>query len=395
MFRSSRSSLPWTTVAMCVSLLAVHHHHHHHLSSQDVREFDIVIFGATGYLGSLFTAMLLENREPFLSIAANVPTTSNVRGVRFALAGRNEYKLRTLRKQYADQGVDVSGIGIIVADLNDSSTLDRLAARTRVVMTTVVIKSLFAGEKFVYEGSLLERCVAHGTHLLDLDGYLWMDDVVLRHKVDAAARESGAVYSPSCGEVAVVPEMVVYRAWEELGRTPLKAADVKHYYFDGKSPPAAEDEPSMWEPYDAPVMRLSAEQLGYGAAFTFAETSPTNGAHSNPLKNKKKDVRAVAAFVTAADVESVDGRKVTTEISGGEIDYEDTARIAMAMALSLIQEAVPAKSTGGVWSAAAGWGDVLLDRLQHIGLKVSLAPKGATAATIMRDARERYIGRYA
>ena len=191
-----------------------------------------------------------------------------------------------------------------------------------------------------------------------------------------------------------MPDMAVYYAWVQLGRTPLKAARLRHFYFDGVSAPGEEDETSMWEAYDAPLLRLSAAALGYGGAFAFSERSPTNAAHADFAKNRREDVRAVAAFVTAADVESDDGRRVTTRISGGEIDYEDTARLALEMAISLIRDDVPAKRTGGVWSAAAGWGDVLLRRMQLIGLGVSLAPPGATAATVMRSARERYRGQY-
>ena len=84
--------------------------------------------------------------------------------------------------------MDVSGVELIVADLNDKASLDRVAAKATVVLTTVAVASVYAGEAFEYAGSLLEACVQHGTHLIDLDGELWMDDVATREKVDAAAR---------------------------------------------------------------------------------------------------------------------------------------------------------------------------------------------------------------
>jgi hypothetical protein len=66
--------------------------------------------------------------------------------------------------------------------------------------------------------------------------------------MDAAARQTGTVYSAACGEVAVVPDMLVYKAWEHLGRTPLRSAVVRHFYYDGVSPPSDDDdEASMWE----------------------------------------------------------------------------------------------------------------------------------------------------
>ena len=53
------------------------------------RGFDLVIFGATGYVGSLLTASLLGDARPFLSIAPGVRLNSGTAGVRFALAARN------------------------------------------------------------------------------------------------------------------------------------------------------------------------------------------------------------------------------------------------------------------------------------------------------------------
>ena len=398
MLRSSRSSLVrcCATAAILLSIILYSCTTSASTSTSTTsREFDLIIFGATGYVGTLLTALLFDDRTPFLSLATGLPLTSGAKGMRFALAGRNADKLRQLRQRYADMGLDISGVEIIVADLDDPASLDRLAARTSVVLTTVAIASVYEGKGFEYAGSLLDSCIRHATHLIDLDGELWLDDTEMLTRADAAARKSGAVYSPACGEVSVVPDMAIYKAWVALGRAALKSATVRHYYFDGRSPPGpADDEPSMWEPYDAPVIRLTAEALGYGDGFAFAERSPTNAAHADFAKNKNEGVRSVAAFVSAADVESVDGRTVTTRISGGEIDFEDTARLAMAMALSLVRDAVPAKRTGGVWTPAAGWGDVLLERLEDIGLGVSLTKEGETAATVMRSARERYRGKY-
>jgi short subunit dehydrogenase-like uncharacterized protein len=343
---------------------------------RDARDFDIVIFGATGYTGSLLTALLFDDRTGLLSIPSGTPLSSGVEGVRFALAGRNMTKLQQLRQQYADRGRDVSGVELIQADLDDRASLDRLVARTRLVVTTVAIMSVYVNGSFEYTGSLLERCILHGTHLLDLDGELWMDDVDFRNRVDVHARASGTVYSPACGEVAVVPDMVVYRAWLHLGRPPLKSAQVHHFFFDGHSPSAPQEEPSIWEAYDSPVVRLSAGALGYGDAFTFTERSPTNAAHADFSKNKGEDVRKVARFVNAAQVEAMDGRQATTIIAGGEVDYEETSRLALEMALSLLRDTIPAKRTGGVWSPAAGWGAPLLRRLEAIGLGVNVAPEG-------------------
>ena len=102
------------------------------------------------------------------------------------------------------------------------------------------------------------------------------------------------------------------------------------------------------------------------------------------------------AIYTAVDVEAADRRVATTQISGGEIDYEDTSRLALEMALALLRDGddLPAARTGGVWSPAAGWGDALLARLEAIGMGVRVAAPNETAATIMRQTAARYKGEY-
>ena len=356
------------------------------------REFDLVIFGATGYVGSLLTASLLGVREPFLSVPQSERLNSGVAGVRFALAGRNPAKLRRLIERYSAAGVDVSGVGIIVANMSDAASLDRLAQRSRVVLTTVrqePEKDVSTVGSFG-EDTLIRRCIEHGTSLLDLDGF-WLADEALARDVDAAARATGAAYSPACGEVAVLPDMITYRAWDHLGRPQLRRSTVQHLYYNGMDAPG-EEAHSLWEAYDAPVMHWSAKALGYGASFAFAELSQTNGAHERYMLNRREAVRRVAQFVSVATVEATDGRTETAIMSGGEIDYEETARICLEMGLSLVHgDDVPAARAGGLWTPAAGWGKALLRRLAAIGLDARLAAPGETAATIVRDTRARYV----
>ena len=353
------------------------------------REFDIVIFGATGYVGSLLTASLLGVRTPFLSVPHSKRLNSGVEGVRFALAGRNSTKLRQLVERYSQAGADVR---IIIADIHSPASLDRLVQRTRVVLTTVrqdpSVDVTTTGN--FGEDTLMWRCIQHGTSLLDLDGF-WLSDRALAAKVDAAARATGAVYSPACGEVSVVPDMATYRAWVHLRRPPLVRSTVQHLYYNGVDAPA-EEAPSIWEAYDAPLMRWSADALGYGASFDFAERSSTNGAHERYSLNRGEAIRRVAQFISVATVEAADGRTATALVSGGEIDYEETARLCLEMGLSLVRdEGVLAAKVGGLWTPAAGWGEALLQRMATIGLAVRLTAPGETAAAVVRGTRARYV----
>lgn len=362
------------------------------LQTRAERDFDLIIFGATGYVGNLLTASLLGDRTEFLSLASGVRLNSGVGKLRFALAGRSELRLRRLRDKYESQGFDVSGVGLITADAADPASLDNMALRAKVVLTTVV-ESPEEGGGF-NANSLIRRCIEHGTHLLDLDGFWFKDDALVR-ELDALARTTGTVYSPACGEVSVLPDMATYRAWAQLGRPKLLHSVVYHAYTNGTASTqmclqawCLPMEAAFWEDLDAPLMRWSANLLAYGSRFGFSEFSPSNLAHVDYLSNKKPAVRKAANFVTAATVEAEDGRKATATVSGGEVDYEETARILIEMAISLLTDNVLAAETGGVWTAAAGWGDALLKRLAAIGLGVTVSEQ--TALTIIREASEQY-----
>src|SRR5687768_8139002 len=100
------------------------------------RELDVVVFGATGYTGRLVAAYL-----------AGVP------GLKLGIAGRNRAKLEAL-------GL---GVPILVADAHDRTALDAVAARTRVVATTV-------GPYAKYGSDLVAACAAAGTHYADITG---------------------------------------------------------------------------------------------------------------------------------------------------------------------------------------------------------------------------------
>jgi short subunit dehydrogenase-like uncharacterized protein len=80
------------------------------------RDLDIVLFGATGFTGALTAEYLARNGPD---------------GLRWALAGRSVDKLEKVRAQV---GADVE---LIVADSGDPVALASLAARTRLVISTV------------------------------------------------------------------------------------------------------------------------------------------------------------------------------------------------------------------------------------------------------------------
>ncbi|MGL5838384.1 MAG: saccharopine dehydrogenase family protein [Sphingorhabdus sp.] len=130
----------------------------------DTREFDIIVYGATGYTGRLVAEYLASRPE--------VP--------RWAMAGRSLEKLQEVRDLI---GAPAS-TPLVVADAADPASLDAMTKRTKVVLTTV-------GPYQLYGNELVAACVANGTDYTDLCGEpAWM-----RQKIDEhheAAKASGA-----------------------------------------------------------------------------------------------------------------------------------------------------------------------------------------------------------
>ncbi|MEP7089281.1 MAG: hypothetical protein ABI776_04170, partial [Nocardioidaceae bacterium] len=86
------------------------------------REFDIVLFGATGFTGGL-TADYLAKHAP--------------QGCRWALAGRSQAKLETVRERLASVDPALADLSLLHADVTDEASLADIATRARVVITTV------------------------------------------------------------------------------------------------------------------------------------------------------------------------------------------------------------------------------------------------------------------
>ncbi len=131
------------------------------------RDFDLIVFGATGFTGRLVADYLRGAAEPG--------------PVRWAIAGRSRDKLEAL----------ALGVPIVVGDALDPGAMRELAGRTRVVCTT-------AGPFARYGSELVAACAEAGTHYCDLTGEVpWMRRMIDAHH--ARARATGARIVHACG----------------------------------------------------------------------------------------------------------------------------------------------------------------------------------------------------
>jgi len=132
-------------------------------------EFDLVVYGATGFTGQLAAKYVAEHYQ----------------SLRWAIAGRSASKLNAVRETL---GVDVP---IVVADSSDVDAIKSMVGRTKVVVT-------FAGPFARYGSALVAACAEFGTDYCDITGELdWVREMVSLH--DDTARRTGARIVNLCG----------------------------------------------------------------------------------------------------------------------------------------------------------------------------------------------------
>lgn len=156
------------------------------------REFDVVVFGASGFTGSLVAEYLLEH----YGVGS---------GLRWALAGRSQAKLDGVRRSLGGDGLNLP---VLLADSGDSDALEALAGRTRVVASTV-------GPYALHGSSLVAACAGAGTHYCDLAGEVhWMRRMIDAHH--RTARRSGARIVHACGFDCIPSDLGVHWLQREM-----------------------------------------------------------------------------------------------------------------------------------------------------------------------------------
>ncbi len=137
------------------------------------RDLDVVVFGATGFVGRLTAAYL----------ARSAPA-----GTRIGLAGRSRERLESVRKNLGEGAADWP---LLVADSTDDAALAELAAKASVIATTV-------GPYARHGLPLVKACAEAGTNYADLTGEV----PFVRASADGyheTAQRTGARIVHACG----------------------------------------------------------------------------------------------------------------------------------------------------------------------------------------------------
>jgi short subunit dehydrogenase-like uncharacterized protein len=388
------------------------------MASPADREFDIVVFGATGFTGALTAEYLARNRPD---------------GLRWALAGRTLAKLEKVRDDLAGIDPALAELELLVADVSDPAALADVVARTRSVITTV-------GPYLQFGEGLVAACAEAGTDYVDLTGEPeFVDRMYLAHH--ATAERTGARIVHACGFDSIPHDLGAYYTVQQLGASgPVtmrgvvraaaqfsggtfhsamtqfsRAKAMRQAYADrrrvepkpadGRSSRSVTGKPhkdkalGYWLlplPTIDPlvVARSGAALASYGPKFRYSHYAGTKtlayaaggvagigaiamSAQVKPLRNfllgriKQGDgpdeARREKSWFRVDFIAEGDGRSIHTRVSGGDPGYTETAKMLAESALCLVLDDNP-PSAGQVTTAQA-MGDRLTERLQKAGIR--------------------------
>jgi short subunit dehydrogenase-like uncharacterized protein len=387
---------------------------------EGTRQYDLILFGSTGFTGGLTADYL----------AANAPAE-----MRWALAGRNRSKLDAVAARLAAAAPEAPKPEVLVADAADREGLREIAARTRVVITTI-------GPYALYGEPLVAACAAAGTDYCDLTGEPeFVDRMWVEHH--AEAERSGARLVHCCGFDSIPHDLGAYFTVQQLpegvpltvngyvrsnarfsggtyhsavngfarARQTLSAAKERRRLeprAEGREIHAAparvhhNEELGGWTvplpTIDGTVIRRSAAALDrYGPSFTYghnmvAKHLATVGAIAGgvgtafalaqlpPTRNLLLKLKAPGEGPSEAERERSwfkvvfvgegGGKRVVTEVKGGDPGYGETAKMLAESGLCLAFDELPERA--GQLTTAVAMGDALRARLEKAGIQFNV-----------------------
>jgi short subunit dehydrogenase-like uncharacterized protein len=380
------------------------------------RDFDIIVYGATGFTGRLVAEYLTQHYGG----RPDAP--------KWAMAGRSLDKLAEVRDLIGAP----SGTPLVVADASNPATLDAMAARTKVVLTTV-------GPYQLYGSELVAACVKAGTAYADLCGEPgWMREMIDAH--EGAAKASGARITFSCGFDSIPFDLGVHFLQAEavkrhgkpaprvkgrvrkmaggasggtiasltetlkaVAKKPSLALLLKSSFaltpgFEGPSQPTGlfpeyDSATGTWTApfvmapintknvhrtnfllghpwgadlvYDEMVMTTIGD-AGKAMAEAMAKANPFGDSKLKPGEGPSKEERENGFYDILFIGEYPDGTTVRASVQGDrDPGYGSTSKMLAETGIALLAN----KGAGGVWTPGALLGDALIARLiEHAGL---------------------------
>jgi short subunit dehydrogenase-like uncharacterized protein len=380
------------------------------------REFDVILYGATGYTGALVAEHLFK-------------TYGVGKDLTWAIAGRSAGKLIEVRDRIGAP----AGLPMVIADAEDAASLAAMAGKAKVIISTV-------GPYQLYGSPLVAACAAAGTDYVDLTGEShWIAQMMAAH--EAQAKATGARLVFSCGFDSIPFDLGVFHlqsvAKTRLGvpasrvrcrirgiqgglsggtmasgvatmaaaqKDPGLGAVLANPFaltpgFTGPAQPDAskpyEDKvvgswvaPFMMAPINTKAVHRTNFLLGqpWGADFQYDEMAMTNGPEAaggagfsvnptlKPGDGPTAEERENGWYDLLFIGETADGRSLRTCVRGDkDPGYGSTSRMLGESAVCLVRDVDRSATPGGCWSTAAALGEALIRRLEaNAGLSFSV-----------------------
>ena len=168
------------------------------------KKFDIIIYGATGFTGSLGAKYMDKYSNEF----------------KWAIAGRDSNKLEKLQNEIPGKPE------IVIADANNEQALIKLTASTKVVAS-------YAGPFNKYSNLLVKACVETGTHYVDITGEaIWVRDLIDNYHQRCIDNKIKII--PACGYDSIPSDLGTYFTAKQVNE-PLKSIFAYHNMSGGVS----------------------------------------------------------------------------------------------------------------------------------------------------------------
>ncbi|MBX2802993.1 MAG: saccharopine dehydrogenase NADP-binding domain-containing protein [Myxococcales bacterium] len=375
------------------------------------RPFDLVLFGATGFMGRLVAERIL----------ATAPA-----GLTWAIAGRDPRKLMDVKMALVGADRRAASVGLITADARSPESLALLAEQTHVLASTV-------GPFALWGEAVVAACVQQRTHYLDIAAEpAFVRNVA--HLFDRDARRRGVTLVCCCGFDAVPADVGTHHVVQQLDEGPRRvlaylrtrthptggswASQLAVVAGSGRRPPGSlprrGNEPSMHRApeeasggyalplhsVDPTVVRCTARSLAsvYGGDFVYghylrmaskrriATALAGRGAmavaarmpfgtrtlrRSLPAGEGPSDADRQHAYFDLTLVGTTPSQRVITRISGGDPGTTVTSEIFAACAQRLADRQGTAPGRTGLLTPMLAFGDALPPMLAELGMPIT------------------------
>ena len=150
------------------------------------KKYDIVVFGATGFTGSLICEYLSKHKDS--------------KDLNWAISGRSKNKAEKIAEKYS--------VDLIISDSFNRDSLNKMCSDATLVISTV-------GPYDIYGEKLVEACIENKTHYLDLTGEPSFVKKIY-NKYSTLSESSGVILMHCCGFESIPPDLAAYLTVKKL-----------------------------------------------------------------------------------------------------------------------------------------------------------------------------------